>query len=354
MGQNSFSNKIVLNNGIFNVSWNFNASLDTFEFLLEVRTTGWIGFGFALNAPTNMMDYDVAVGGVLSNGTTYLQPGMSIYLVWAYHPSVDAEPMSSFSQHPNDARGVMQQTLIPAAITPTPTPVTATPAITATPVVEVRPMHFANFLQLDNNGNYNVSWVYNNSMDTLHFMVEVKTTGWIGFGVATQAPNMMMNYDVAVGGASGGAGYLWDYLTVGRRLPQLDRQQDWMLTYFREENSVTTLRFYRQRDTNDSPNDIVIQPGTSIYLVWAYHRSVDAQPSSFPQHPNDARGVMQQTLIPAAITTTPTPGRTDTEQRRLEITILLAVSLGLIVVNLILLSMGLAYFCRIMNTVAAK
>ena len=36
----------------------------------------------------------------------------------------------------------------------------------------------------------------------------------------------------------------------------------------------------------------------------------------------------------------------DTEQRRLEITILLAVSLGLIVVNLILLSMGLAYFCR--------
>ena len=51
------------------------------------------------------------------------------------------------------------------------------------------------------------------------------------------------------------------------------------------------------------------QPGMSIYLVWAYHPSVDAQPSSFPQHPNNARGVMQQTLIPAAITPTPTPGR---------------------------------------------
>ncbi|CAH3036902.1 unnamed protein product, partial [Porites lobata] len=364
MGQNSFSNKIILNNGIFNVSWNFNASLDTFEFLLEVRTTGWIGFGFALNAPTNMMNYDVAVGGVLSNGTTYLQdyyttgrsrpdpdpqqdfivingseqngvtsltfnrrrnttdaldvaiqPGMPIFLVWAYHPSVDAQPMSSFSQHPNDARGVMQQTLIPAAITPTPTPAMATPAITATPVVEVRPMHFANFLQLDNNGNYNVSWVYNNSMDTLHFMVEVKTTGWIGFGVATQAPNMMINYDVAVGGVSGGAGYLWDYLTVGRRQPQLDLQQDWMLTYFREENNVTTLRFYRQRDTNDSANDTVIQPGMPIFLVWAYHPSVDAQPSSFPQHPNDARGVIQQTLIPAAITPTPTPATPVVEVR---------------------------------------
>jgi len=51
------------------------------------------------------------------------------------------------------------------------------------------------------------------------------------------------------------------------------------------------------------------QPGMSIYLVWAYHPSVDAQPSSFPQHSNDARGVIQQTLIPAAITPTPTPGR---------------------------------------------
>ena len=51
-----------------------------------------------------------------------LQPGMSIFLVWAYHPSDDAQPMSSFSPHSNDARGFMQQTLIPAAITPTPTP----------------------------------------------------------------------------------------------------------------------------------------------------------------------------------------------------------------------------------------
>ena len=51
------------------------------------------------------------------------------------------------------------------------------------------------------------------------------------------------------------------------------------------------------------------QPGMSIFLVWAYHPSLDAQPSSFSGHSNDARGFMQQTLIPAAITPTPTPGR---------------------------------------------
>ena len=73
--------------------------------------------------------------------------------------------------------------------------------------MEMRPMHFANFLSFDNN-NYNVSWMFNSSMDTLHFMVEVRATGWIGFGVATQAPNNMDGYDVAVGGVSGGVGYL--------------------------------------------------------------------------------------------------------------------------------------------------
>ena len=53
---------------------------------------------------------------------------------------------------------------------------------------------------------------------------------------------------------------------MGRRQPRLDLQQDWMLTYFREENSVTTLRFYRQRDTNDSRNDIVIQVTKKVFV----------------------------------------------------------------------------------------
>ena len=73
MGQNSFSNMISLDNNNYNVSWTFNASSETFQFLVEVRATGWVGFGFALKAPNNMVNYDVAVGGVLNNGTGYLQ-----------------------------------------------------------------------------------------------------------------------------------------------------------------------------------------------------------------------------------------------------------------------------------------
>lgn len=69
-----FSNTIIINNGAYNVSYNFNESADTLEFLVEASATGWVGFGFSLNAdPDNMVGYDVAVGGVLSNGTGYLR-----------------------------------------------------------------------------------------------------------------------------------------------------------------------------------------------------------------------------------------------------------------------------------------
>ena len=50
-----------------------------------------------------------------------------------------------------------------------------------------------------------------------------------------------------------------DYLTIGFGQPRLDSQQDWILNYSREENGVTSLRFYRQRQTNDSLSDHIIQ-----------------------------------------------------------------------------------------------
>ncbi len=78
---------------------------------------------------------------------------------------------------------------------------------TTRPLTNAPPVHFANFLSF-NNGNYNVSWMYDNSTDRIHFVTEVMTTGWVGFGVATRAPNNMFGYDVAVGGVLNGTGYL--------------------------------------------------------------------------------------------------------------------------------------------------
>lgn len=55
---------------------------------------------------------------------------------------------------------------------------------------------------------------------------------------------------------------LWlkkDYLTVSLAQPQVDSQQNWALTYAKEENGKTTLQLYRRRDTRDPIGDVRIQ-----------------------------------------------------------------------------------------------
>ena len=51
--------------------WRFDDQADKIHVHLRVKTTGWIGFGFAQTAPNKMRDYDVIVGG-FSNGCGYL------------------------------------------------------------------------------------------------------------------------------------------------------------------------------------------------------------------------------------------------------------------------------------------
>ena len=73
---NMYSNMIMVDTkGNYNVSYNYNESADTLEFMVQVRTTGWVGFGVAEVAPNNMSNYDVAIGGVKDDGTSYLQVG---------------------------------------------------------------------------------------------------------------------------------------------------------------------------------------------------------------------------------------------------------------------------------------
>ena len=51
--------------------WRFDDQADKIHIYLRVKTTGWIGFGFAQTAPNKMRDYDVIVGG-FKNGEGYL------------------------------------------------------------------------------------------------------------------------------------------------------------------------------------------------------------------------------------------------------------------------------------------
>ena len=68
----------------YNVSDNCNEAADTLEFMVQVRTTRWVGFGVAKVAPNNMSYYDVAVGGVTDDGTSYLQVGRNNKIQLSY------------------------------------------------------------------------------------------------------------------------------------------------------------------------------------------------------------------------------------------------------------------------------
>ena len=56
----------------------FRDQTDSMFYHVRVKTTGWVGFGFAETAPNSMMNYDVIVGG-FSNGKGYLH--VSIYFI---------------------------------------------------------------------------------------------------------------------------------------------------------------------------------------------------------------------------------------------------------------------------------
>ena len=62
----------------FFAMWRFDDQADKIHVHLRVKTTGWIGFGFAQTAPNDMRDYDVIVGG-FSNGRGYLWVSSSFF-----------------------------------------------------------------------------------------------------------------------------------------------------------------------------------------------------------------------------------------------------------------------------------
>lgn len=71
--------QVNFKNGAFVASWSRKG--DKMEFKVEAQATGWISFGFALQAPTGMMGYDVMVGGVM-NGKGYI--GVSKFPIFSF------------------------------------------------------------------------------------------------------------------------------------------------------------------------------------------------------------------------------------------------------------------------------
>ena len=65
------------------------------------------------------------------------------------------------------------------------------------------------FMRGFDNNRYLLSWRFDDQVDKMYYHLRVKTTGWVGFGFAENAPNLMMDNDVVVAGFNNGAGYLF-------------------------------------------------------------------------------------------------------------------------------------------------
>ena len=62
-------------NGMFKLQWTYNNGKLIFN--MTCKTTGWCAMGFTTSSDgRNMVDYDIAVGGVASN-TPYLDVSLS-------------------------------------------------------------------------------------------------------------------------------------------------------------------------------------------------------------------------------------------------------------------------------------
>lgn len=90
-------------------------------------------------------------------------------------------------------------------------------------------------------------------MKNNHYKINFQTTFWKNYKTSLDPEEEDINSLFLL---------FQDYYTIGRTLPPLDNQQDWMLLNSSEENGVTTLKFYRERNTTDQGNDTAIPVNT--------------------------------------------------------------------------------------------
>ncbi|EDV25400.1 uncharacterized protein TRIADDRAFT_55459 [Trichoplax adhaerens] len=137
-------------------------------------------------------------------------------------------------------------------------------------------------VSMDEDSNYRMHWSFNNQDKIMQFTVEVKTTGWIGFGISPYT-GQMPGSDVVIGWVdSNGKAYLQDRFANGRTLPALDDNQDYKLISGIEKNGMTTLKFSRKFNTED-PKDLPLEGGTTR-LIWAYNNNDPPSQTNIPMH----------------------------------------------------------------------
>eukprot|EP00795_Rhopilema_esculentum_P003452 gene3452-1831_t len=146
---------------------------------------------------------------------------------------------------------------------------------------------------LDPKESYKLYWSVKDADKSIHFAAEVKTTGWVAFGISAGLSGSMKGADIVVGWVdSKGKGHLKDYHgpSYGNGWPIEDKKQNYDYVGSSETNGVTVLKFKRKLVTCDK-EDRDIPLGTSK-VIYA-HGPTD----TFSKHRTSDRGARSINLL---------------------------------------------------------
>jgi len=139
------------------------------------------------------------------------------------------------------------------------------------------PLSYDNMYAWNSNGQdvYKVHWTVRDNV--IYLALEVKTTGWVGFGIAEQSSGTMAGADVVQGYVSKtGTIEVKDRYVLSQypggnifQAPMTDECNDWQIMNGTEVDGKTILELSRQIDTGDSQDrPILLDKQTKIIMAY--------------------------------------------------------------------------------------
>eukprot|EP00112_Aurelia_sp_Birch-Aquarium-sp1_P005365 Seg1607.5 transcript_id=Seg1607.5/GoldUCD/mRNA.D3Y31 product="DBH-like monooxygenase protein 1" protein_id=Seg1607.5/GoldUCD/D3Y31 len=150
---------------------------------------------------------------------------------------------------------------------------------------------------LEPNEIYKLHWSVNRADKSIKFAAEVKTTGWIGFGISKGLTGNMVGADIAIGWVdSAGKGFIKDFNGIGNQRPVEDPQQDYTLTGSSQNSSWTVLKLKRYLKTCDKVDNDILEGTTKVIFAWHSSDPVGNAVSALSYH-NSNRGSRSLNLL---------------------------------------------------------
>eukprot|EP01113_Clastostelium_recurvatum_P047859 TRINITY_DN85_c0_g2_i1.p1 TRINITY_DN85_c0_g2~~TRINITY_DN85_c0_g2_i1.p1 ORF type:complete len:635 (-),score=137.14 TRINITY_DN85_c0_g2_i1:138-2042(-) len=120
---------------------------------------------------------------------------------------------------------------------------------------------------------YNIYWTVDQLVGVIYLALEVKTKGWIGFGIADPNGRSMPGADVVIAKVVNGVGSAEDRHTTGFTMPIMDDcGQDWVIMNAEETQDTTIIELARNLTATDLIHDRSIPPGR-VNILWAFGTS---------------------------------------------------------------------------------